>query len=223
MCSDLKMASKLDTLERVEVTSRSQWRAWLKKHHKRKEGIWLVTWKKATPANHLPYAAIVEEALCFGWIDSLPRKLDEERTMLYISPRKPKSVWSKLNKERIVKLEATGLMTKAGRAKIEAAKHDRTWTILDAVEAMAMPDELTNASWTILDAVEAMAMPDELTNALARAPLARKHFEAFPPGSRKIILQWINSARTSATRDKRISETVTLAAKNIRANQGKPT
>ena len=203
MCSDLKMASKLDSLERVEVTSRSQWRAWLKKHHKRKEGIWLVTWKKATPAKHLPYAAIVEEALCFGWIDSLPRKLDEERTMLYISPRKPKSVWSKLNKERIVKLEATGLMTKAGRAKIEAAKHDRTWTILDAVEAMAMPDELTNA--------------------LARAPLARKHFEAFPPGSRKIILQWINSARTSATRDKRISETVTLAAKNIRANQGKPT
>lgn len=197
------MATKLDTLERVEVTSRTQWRAWLKKHHTRAQGIWLVHWKKARPDKYIGYDAIVEEALCFGWIDSLPRKLDAERTMLYLSPRKPKSVWSKLNKDRIVHLEATGLMTEAGRAKIEASKLDGTWTTLDAVEAMAMPDELTNA--------------------LARDRIARKHFEAFPPGSRKIILQWINSAKTIATRDKRISETVTLAAKNIRANQGKPT
>ncbi len=192
--------SKLDTLERVEVTSRAQWRAWLKKHHLRTEGIWLVTWKKATPSKHLPYAAIVEEALCFGWIDSLPRKLDEERTMLYISPRKQKSVWSKLNKERIVGLEAAGLMTEAGRAKIEAAKKDGTWTTLDEVEAMEMPYDLATA--------------------LARNNKARKHFEAFPPGSRKIILQWVGSARTAATRARRITETVTLAAGNIRASPG---
>jgi uncharacterized protein YdeI (YjbR/CyaY-like superfamily) len=196
------MASKLDTLERVEVTSRAQWRAWLKKHHTRTEGIWLVHWKKARPDKHIGYDAIVEEALCFGWIDSLPRKLDEERTMLYLSPRKPKSMWSKLNKERIVRMEAEGSMTLAGRAKIEAAQED--------------------GSWNTLDAVDALVTPKELAAALARNKTARKHFEAFPQSARKMILYWIGSARTTATRDKRIGETVTLAAKNIRANQGKP-
>lgn len=196
------MATKLDTLERVEVNSRAQWRAWLRKHHSRTEGIWLVHWKKARPDKYIGYDAIVEEALCFGWIDSLPRRSDEERTMLYLSPRRPKSVWSKPNKERIARLEAHGLMTDTGRKKIEAAQAD--------------------GSWNTLDALEAMEMPQELVAALARNKTARKHYESFPPGSRKLILQWINSAKTSATRDRRISETVRLAAKNIRANQGKP-
>lgn len=193
--------SKLDALERVEVISRAEWRAWLKKHHSRREGIWLVTWKKATPAKHLPYASIVEEALCYGWIDSLPRKLNEERTMLYVCPRKPKSVWSKLNKERIIRLEAEGRMTAIGRAKIDGAKAD--------------------GSWTTLDAVEALEEPFDLTRALAKNKIARDRFDAFPPGSRKIILQWINSAKTAITRTKRINEAVALAAKNIRANQPK--
>jgi len=192
------MTSKLDLLEQLEVISRTEWRAWLKKHHARTEGIWLVTWKKSTPGKYLPYAAIVEEALCFGWIDSLPRKLDEQRTMLYLCPRKPRSVWSKLNKDRIEKLEAVGLMTSIGRAKIEAAKRD--------------------GSWTKLDIVEALGVPEDLAKALAAERTATKHFNAFPPGSRKIILQWISSAKTATTRARRIKDTVELAAKNIRAN-----
>lgn len=195
-------ASKLENLERVEVTDRAQRRVWLKKHHGRTEGIWLVTWKKATQSKHLPYTAIVEEALSFGWIDSLPRKLDEERTMLYISPRKPESVWSRLNKERTVVLEDVGLMTEAGRTKIEAAKKDGTWTILDAAEALEMPEDLVNA--------------------LAMDRTAKKHFDAFPASARKYILQWIGSARTSGTRTTRIARAVALAARNIRAGMGRP-
>jgi uncharacterized protein YdeI (YjbR/CyaY-like superfamily) len=193
----VRKATKLDGLERVEFMSRAQWRAWLQKHHTRTEGIWLVHWKKATPDKHIGYAAIVEEALCFGWIDSLPRKLDAERTMLYLSPRKPKSVWSKMNKERVARLMAEGHMAKAGLRKVKAAKAD--------------------GSWSALDAVEAMEVPADLANALARRPAAGRHFHAFTPGARKLLLAWIGSARTAATRTERIRRTVESAAQNMRA------
>lgn len=196
------MRTKLDLLERVEVTSRAQWRYWLERNHGRTEGIWLVTWKKADPDKHVGYDAIVEEALCFGWIDSLPRKLDEQRSMLYISPRKPKSVWSKLNKERVAKLIAAKRMTAPGLEAVKTAQ--------------------ANGSWSAIDHVEALAMPDDLARALDAQQAAKKHFHAFPPGTRKNILQWIANARTEATRAKRIAESVALAAKNIRANQYRP-
>lgn len=192
------MPTKLDGLDQVEVTSRAQWRSWLKNNHERPEGIWLVTWKKAATQKHLPYDAIVEEALCFGWIDSLPRKLDESRTMLYLSPRKPKSVWSKLNKERIEKLIATKRMTAAGLKKIEIAKQ--------------------NGSWTRIDAAEAFEMPTDLQRALKKNKKALSHYGAFPPGARKQILTWVLDARTKETRARRIAIVVELAAKNIRAN-----
>jgi uncharacterized protein YdeI (YjbR/CyaY-like superfamily) len=192
------MASRLDQLEQVEVTNRAAWRAWLKKHHTRTEGIWLITFKVHVAGKYVDYAATVEEALCFGWIDSLPRKLDADRKMLYFCPRKPKSVWSKVNKDRIVELIAAKRMTVAGQKKIDDAKK--------------------NGSWESLDHVEALTMPDELIKALTKNKAAQKHFDAFPPSSRKMILLWITSAKTEATRTKRIGETVTLAAKNIRAN-----
>jgi uncharacterized protein YdeI (YjbR/CyaY-like superfamily) len=188
--------NKLDALERVEVTSRAQLRTWLAKHHTRTEGIWLVHWKKATPAKYIGYDVIVEEALCQGWIDSLPRKLDELRTMIYLSPRKPKSVWSKVNKERVERLMAAGLIRPAGLAAIERAK--------------------ANGSWTAIDAVEAMVMPDDLAKALAEAPAAQRHFDAFPQSVRKAVLQRLAGVRTAATRSKRIEETVRLAAQNQR-------
>ncbi|MBL7944454.1 MAG: hypothetical protein JNN32_00210, partial [Flavobacteriales bacterium] len=118
------MASKFDLLEQVEVTSRAQWRAWLKKHHTRTTGIWLVTYKKHVTGKYLSFPDLVQEALCFGWIDSLPRKLDADRTMHYLSPRKPKSMWSAVNKRHVEELVAKGLMTAAGLRKIEAAKAD---------------------------------------------------------------------------------------------------
>ncbi len=157
----------------------------------------MVTWKKGTQEKYVPYADVVEEALCYGWIDGLPRKLDAERTMLFLSPRRPRSVWSALNKERIARLESMGAMTEAGRAKIEAAKKD--------------------GSWNTLDASDALQVPTDLASALATSPAAQKHFAAFPPGARKMILEWVLSARTAPTRAQRIDRTVTLAAQNIRS------
>lgn len=196
------MANKLDALEQVEVTSRAQWRAWLKKHHTRTTGIWLVTYKKHVEGKYLSFPDFVQEALCFGWIDSLPRKLDADRTMHYLSPRKPKSIWSAVNKRHVEELLAKGLMTPAGLRKIEAAKAD--------------------GSWDALNAVDSLEVPADLTKALAKNKTAKKHFEAFPPSARKFILYWIGSAKTEATRTKRIDEVVTLAAQNIRAGMQRP-
>ncbi|MBL7954523.1 MAG: YdeI/OmpD-associated family protein [Flavobacteriales bacterium] len=196
------MASKFDLLEQVEVTSRAQWRAWLKKHHTRTTGIWLVTYKKHVADKYLSFADLVQEALCFGWIDSLPRKLDADRTMHYLSPRKPKSMWSAVNKRHVEELVAKGLMTAAGLRKIEAAKAD--------------------GSWDTLNAVDALEMPTDLKKALAKDKAAKKHFDAFPPSARKFILYWVGSAKTAATRTKRIEETVRCAALNIRVGLQRP-
>ncbi|HRH37136.1 MAG TPA: YdeI/OmpD-associated family protein [Flavobacteriales bacterium] len=192
------MPSKLDLLEKVEVISRAQWRAWLKKNHTRTEGIWLITYKKHAADKYLSFEEKVQEALCFGWIDSTPRKLDADRVMHYLSPRKPKSMWSAINKEHVERLIAEKRMAPAGLKKIEEAKK--------------------NGSWNTLDHVDALTMPSKLTKALAKNKTAKKHFDSFPPSSKKIILHWVTSAKTVETRNKRISETVELAAKNIRAN-----
>ncbi len=140
----------------------------------------------------------MEEALCFGWVDSRPNKLDDERYMQLFSPRKPKSPWSKLNKQRVEKLIEQGLMTPAGLEKIEAAKQ--------------------NGMWGIYDDIEALTVPQDLKEALAADETAKTNFEAFSDSSKKNILWWIESAKRPETRAKRIEETVELAAKNIKAN-----
>lgn len=192
------MPSKLDTAERVEVTTRAAWRAWLQAHHTQADGIWLVTYKKHVDDRYLDYDSIVEEALCFGWIDSLPRRLDADRTMLYLCPRKPVSIWSRLNKTRIDALEAAGLMTAAGRSKVEAAQAD--------------------GSWTLYDSVEDLVVPADFAMALHRVPDAQTHFETFSDSAKKGLLWWIKSAKRDATRARRIAEAVRLAAKGIAAN-----
>ncbi len=145
---------------RVEIESRSAWRAWLTENHASCGSIWLVTYKKASGRAALSNDDIVEEALCFGWIDSLPRKLDEMRSMLMLWMRKPGSAWSALNKVRAERMIAAGFMQPAGLAAIAAAKAD--------------------GSWSKLDSVEALAVPDDLAAALAAYPAARAHFDAFP-------------------------------------------
>ena len=195
------MASKLDTLERVDMSSRAEWRAWLKKHHTRSEGIWLIRWKKSRADKYMGYDAIAEEALCFGWIDATARPLDHESSLILVCPRKPKSVWSKVNKARVEQLIANKRMTPAGLKVIDAAKK--------------------SGSWTSLDAVEALEMPADLVKALAKNKTAKKHFEAFPPSARKFILYHIGSAKTEVTRTKRITGTVRLAALNIRMGMQK--
>lgn len=185
--------------EQVQVESRSAWRDWLVKNHAREEGIWLVTFKKQHPEKHVPYNDIVEEAMCFGWVDSVAHKLDEDRSMIWLSPRKPGSGWSKSNKERIEKLTAEGLITEAGLEKINAAKAD--------------------GSWTLLDTVEALEVPPDLEAAFAPYAHARAYYHAFPRSVRRAILEWIVQAKRPETRAKRIEETARLAEENIRANQ----
>ncbi|MFM9940201.1 MAG: YdeI/OmpD-associated family protein [Hyphomicrobiaceae bacterium] len=191
-------AAKRGDHARIEVTSRAELRGWLTTNHSQTESIWLVTWKKATGDKHLPYAAIVDEALCFGWIDSLPRKLDETRTMLRLSPRKPRSAWSQVNKDKVAALMAAGLMTPAGLAKIQQAKSD--------------------GSWDALNEVETLSVPADLAAGLAKNAAARDHFDAFPRSVKRGILEWIASARQPETRQRRIAETVAKAAENLRAN-----
>lgn len=183
----------------IHPKSRTEWRKWLEKNHTRSEGIWLINHKKATGKYRMDYEEAVEEALCFGWVDSKPSKLDEERSMLWFAPRKVKSGWSKINKERVEKLIKSKLMTPAGLAKVDAAKKD--------------------GSWNALDAVEALIIPSDLEKAFLMNETAQKYFDAFPRSVKRAILEWISNAKRPETRAKRIEETVSQAKKNIRANQ----
>ncbi|MFO0846142.1 MAG: YdeI/OmpD-associated family protein [Gemmataceae bacterium] len=181
-------------------STRAEWRAWLAEHHTRDEGVWLITFKKATRKPTVSYDEAVEEALCFGWVDSKDSKLDDERTMLYFAPRRPGSAWAKSNKERVARLIEQGLMMPAGLAKVEAAKHDGTWGVLDSVEALQVPPDLAKA--------------------LKAYPHAQGHFATFPRSVRRSILEWIALAKKPETRARRIDETARLAEENVRANQG---
>jgi uncharacterized protein YdeI (YjbR/CyaY-like superfamily) len=190
-------ARRVDSAERVEVKSRAEWRVWLSQNWQRTGGIWLVVYKKHH-LHCLPWSDIVQEALCFGWIDGTRRRLDEDRTMLYVSPRKCGSIWSGLNKRHLQELASKNLIHPAGQAKIDAAKTDGSWTLLDDVEALIVPDDLGRA----LDAV----------------PGARAGFAGFNPGSIRGLLWWIKSARTDETRRKRIERTARQAALGKVAN-----
>ncbi|MEO0375272.1 MAG: YdeI/OmpD-associated family protein [Cyanobacteria bacterium P01_A01_bin.17] len=181
--------------------SREEWRFWLRQNHTQDEGIWLINYKKATGQQTYTFDEAVEEALCFGWIDSKPSKVDEQRSMLWFSPRKPGSGWSRLNKERIEKMIQRGQMAAAWLAKIEAAKLD--------------------GSWTSLDAIEALEIPSDLEDAFSPYSSARQNFEAFPRSAKRGILEWISKAKRPETRVKRVKETAQLAEENIRANQWK--
>lgn len=183
--------------QRVEVKSRSEWRAWLNEHHEQGEAIWLVTFKKAAGDAYLPYDAIVEEALAYGWVDSLPRALDDKRSMRLVAPRKAGSAWSAANKARVATLLRTGKMAPAGMAAVERAKADGSWTKIDDAQALRMPRDLS------------AALKGD----------ARTNFDKFPASTKKAIYEWIGAARTDATRAKRINETVEKAQLNIRANQ----
>ncbi len=193
-------ASKLDEYKEVVPANRKAWRQWLAKHHAKSPGVWLVLEKKGSRnPERLMLDEAVEEALCYGWIDSVPRKRDEASYLLLMTPRKSGSEWSAINKRRVRKLIDARLMTKHGLAKIEAAQHD--------------------GSWSKLDASDRLEVPADLHKAFAKHKTARKNFDAFPPGVRKNILAWIHSAKREETRAKRIAETVAKAAENVRANQ----
>ncbi len=191
--------SRTITTQEFYAKDRKVWRKWLEKNYAVAGTVWLLMYKKESETPSVYYDEAVEEALCFGWIDSKPRKNNADSYFLYFSVRKPKSVWSKLNKTRIEKLLKQGLMREPGLAKIEAAKKD--------------------GSWATLDAIEEYTMPEALAKAFKKNKKASDIFNAFPPGIKKGIYQWIISAKTEATLAKRVNETVEKATQNIRANQ----
>ncbi|WNV77158.1 YdeI family protein [Geodermatophilus sp. DSM 44513] len=183
--------------DRVHAADRSAWRSWLADHAATSGGVWLVYDKG--PGRRLTYDDVVEEALCFGWVDSRPAALDDTRAMLYVAPRRPGSSWSRKNKQRVARLRAAGLMTPAGEAAVAAAQ--------------------ANGAWSALDAVEDLVEPDDLRAALAAVPAALAHWTAFPPSTRRAVLEWLASAKRAETRAARVATTVAEAAEGRRANQ----
>ncbi len=177
--------------------TRAQWRTWLEARHDHAPGVWLCSWRTDTGRPVCPYPQVVEEAICFGWIDSTVRVLDEERRIQLVTPRKPRSTWTRLNRQRVADMEAAGLMTDAGRRAVEAAKANGWWTILDPVEDLLEPDDLARA----LDADRA----------------AREAWDEFPPSARKAMLWWVISAARDDTRARRIATIVEKAARGERA------
>jgi uncharacterized protein YdeI (YjbR/CyaY-like superfamily) len=182
----------------IHPLTRAEWRAWLEANHASVERVWLASWAKETGKPRLEYDDLVEEALCFGWVDSRAGRLPDGRTILLLTPRNPKSGWSRTNKVRIERLRRDGLLAAAGRAAVEEAKR--------------------NGSWTLLDRAEALELPDDLAAALTANAEAKRNYDEFPPGAKKAIIAWVDTAKRPETRAKRIAETVRLAARNIRAN-----
>ncbi|MGW0180352.1 YdeI/OmpD-associated family protein [Nocardia sp. NPDC003345] len=177
--------------------TRAQWRTWLEHNHPSTRGVWLCSWRTGTGRPRCPYPEAVEEAICFGWIDSTTTILDDERGLQLFTPRRAKSAWTRLNRRRAADMTDRGLMTDAGRRAIEAAK--------------------SNGWWTIADQVEDLAEPPELAAALDRDPPSRANWDGFPPSARKQMLWWIVSAARDATRADRIAQIVTEAHDGRRA------
>lgn len=177
---------------------RRTWREWLGKHHTGYKSIRLILYHRNSGKPSVTYDEAVEEALCFGWIDSKPNTRDGESYYLLFARRNPKSNWSKANRERAERMIRQELMTEAGMEMITLAKNNGTWTALEDIQKSVVPPDLNEA--------------------FAASPTAEKNFSAFPPSSKRIILEWILNAKKPDTRKKRIEETVLLAEKNIRAN-----
>lgn len=175
--------TKTENFKKVEVQSQAELRAWLAAHHTQKESIWLVTYKKSTPDKYVSTGAVLDEVLCFGWIDGIRRKLDADRTMQLIGPRRQQH-WSKTYKDRVAKLEKEGKMMPAGRAVVELSK--------------------ANGLWTFLDDVDALITPPDLQAKLETDASALDFFEAINPSSKRFVLRWLKLAKTDKTRQSRI-------------------
>jgi len=178
--------------ERFQPADRAAWRAWLASNHATATGVWAVTYRRAAGKPVVGYDDLVEEALCFGWIDSRPGKLDAERTMLRFTPRKRGSAWSRPNKDRVERLIADDSMTAAGLRAVEAARAD--------------------GSWDALNEVDELRVPDDLAAALAGNPDAARGFEGMSASTRKPILFWVTSAKRPETRARRVAEAVRYVA-----------
>ena len=185
------MAKELNT---ILPESRQQWREWLDKNCQGNETIWVICSKKNAGSKGINHDEAVEEALCYGWIDSLARSFNEESYLQSFSKRKPKSVWSKINKEKAERFIKEGLMAKAGLDSIEAAK--------------------SNGYWSILDEVEELIIPPDLEKEFDKKPVAKVYFLGLSRSDKKRILQWLVLAKRPETRQLRLHQVVESAAQN---------
>jgi uncharacterized protein YdeI (YjbR/CyaY-like superfamily) len=179
--------------------NKEEWRNWLKNNHVVVDSIWLILFKKHSPDHNLSWSEAVDQALCFGWIDSTRKTIDSEKYMQYFCRRKPKSNWSKVNKDKVKTLMEQGLMEEEGYKSIEIAKKNGSWTILDKVEALIIPEDLMEAFTNYKGSIE--------------------YFDSLSKSSKKILLHWVMSAKRTQTRQKRISEIAKNASKNLKPTQ----
>ncbi len=187
-----------DGIKTFYAATQKEWRKWLEKNHQSEKSVWLIIYKKESRTPSVYYTDAVDEAICFGWIDSKPNKRDEESYYQFFAKRNPKSNWSKVNKAKVAKLLEKGQIAPAGLEAIETAKQNGTWTALDELEEMIIPEDLRKA--------------------LDKNKMASGYFEKFPRSSKRNILEWILNAKKSETRQARIDKTVKLATDNIKAN-----
>lgn len=187
-----------DGIKTFYAKTQKEWRKWLEKNHQSEKSVWLVIYKKESGTPSVYYTDAVDEAICFGWIDSKPNKRDDESYYQFFAKRNPKSNWSKVNKGKVARLLKEGKIATAGLEAIETAKQNGTWTALDKVEEMEVPEDLQKA--------------------FNKNKTAFGYFDKFPRSSKRNILEWIMNAKRPETRQARIDETVKLATENIKAN-----
>ena len=185
-------------IKTLHARTRKNWRKWLEKNHRSEKSVWLIIYKKESGIPSVYYPEAVDEAICFGWIDSKINKRDEFSYFQYFAKRNPKSNWSKVNKAKVEKLIQEGLMEEAGIEMIELAKK--------------------NGNWNALDGVENLDIPEDLQKAFKKSKKALDYWNHFPRSAKRGILEWILNAKRPETRANRIEETVRLAADNIKAN-----
>ena len=186
------MARAAEHLEKVEVASAQALWDWLAAHHGQPESVWVVHYRKHVADRYLPMDDLIDALLCWGWVDSLPRKLDADRTMTLCAPRRPASAWSAVNKAKVARLTAEGRMQPAGLARVAVAQ--------------------ANGMWTFLDDVDALIAPPDLVAALAAVPGAAEGYEGWPRSTRRGVLEWIKTAKRPETRAARIDKTAQGAA-----------
>lgn len=189
----------MENIEEFCPQNQQDWREWLEVNHNEKEAVWLIFYKKKSPNYNLSWSESVDEALCFGWIDSVKKTIDTEKYKQYFSKRKAKSNWSKVNKDKVTILIEQGLMKNKGYKSIEVAKK--------------------NGSWTILDKVEALVIPSDLKEKLANYKGSFEYFDSLSKSAKKHLLYWVSSAKRIETREKRMIEIAENASKKLKPKQ----